>query len=110
MFFVEKYENYLPDTHLYLDLCVSRFSLFISGNKSAESSSSREALVDEDFPSLQEAAMLARGVKIDDQRKRNTNPKQIGNMQSCFLHNRPRGYITFFMLNSAEKILRIFFF
>ena len=41
---------------------------------------SKDPVLDEDFPSLQEAAMLARGVKIDEQRKRNSTPKQAGNV------------------------------
>ena len=41
---------------------------------------SKEPVLDEDFPSLQEAAMLARGVKIDEQRKRNSTPQQAGNV------------------------------
>ena len=50
-----------------------------SGNQTAGSGSSKEAVADDDFPSLQEAAMLARGVKIDDQRKRNIVTKDNGN-------------------------------
>ena len=41
---------------------------------------SKEPVFDEDFPSLQEAAMLAKGVKIDEQRKRNSTPQQSGNV------------------------------
>ena len=38
--------------------------------------------MDEDFPSLQEAAMLARGVKVEEQRKHKAVSKATGKM-SC---------------------------
>ena len=53
---------------------------FFTGNQSMGNNASKEPVFDEDFPSLQEAAMLAKGVKIDEQRKRNSTPQQSGNV------------------------------